>query len=301
MKIDKIIFSTSETFSVFWNLNAKIWKTNLGIEPVCLFFGDRSKADLSEEHGKVIEVPILPHLPLLIQITWSKFYWPIHEPDATWLIGDIDLYPLQRHWFIDHVAAVPDDHYLHLDADGITQLNGTQYTWANKELNATNLVDLGCPTNMPGHYHCAKGSVFKLALDQNGTFEEELRHIVESKQYHNSRAFREDDPIEQHNLWCAEELRSTKAIRRNLLNGRIKFTGYSLRHGIGRADGDRIDKTSYDESTDRYLYDLERLKKGEYADLHCIRPFRHYLDENICQRRWNATKEVLKIAGMLDD
>jgi len=301
MKIDKVIFSTSERFSVFWNLNAKLFKTKLGIEPVCLFFGDRSKTDMTEKFGKIIEVPVIPDLPLLIQITWSKFYWPIYEPDTTWLIGDMDLYPLQTRWFVEHIVDVPDDHYLHLDADGITQLNGTPYTWANKVLNAGNLIDLGCPTNMPGHYHCAKGSMFKLALDQNGTFEQELRHIVESKQYHNSRAFREDDPIEQHNLWCAEELRSTKAIRRNLLNGKIKFTGFSLRHGIGKIDGDRLDKTMYDDARGEYTCDLERLKRGEYVDLHCVRPFRHYLDEVTCERRWNATKWALKMAGMLDE
>lgn len=281
-------------------MNARLFKTKLGIEPVCLLFGDRSKTNMTEEHGKIIEVPILPHLPMLIQITWSKFYWPTHEPDVTWLVGDIDLLPLQAGWFTTNIAGIPDDHYAHLDADGITQLNGTQYTWANKQLNAENLVDLGCPTNMPGHYHCATGKMFKLALDTNGSFEDELKHIVHSGQYNNSRAYRECDPIEQHNLWCAEELRSTKAIRRNILNGKIKYTGLSLRHGIDRITGDRLDKSMYDEGEGHYRYDLERLQRGEYVDLHCVRPFPHYLDEAVCKRRWAATEQVLKLAGMID-
>jgi hypothetical protein len=56
IKIDKVIFSTSERFSVFWNLNSRIWKTKLGVEPVCLLFGDRSNTNMSEEFGKIIEV-----------------------------------------------------------------------------------------------------------------------------------------------------------------------------------------------------------------------------------------------------
>jgi hypothetical protein len=54
-------------------------------------------------------------------------------------IGDIDLFPLAPGWFKDRIAHIPENNYVHLDADGITQLNGTQYTWANKQLHAGNL------------------------------------------------------------------------------------------------------------------------------------------------------------------
>ncbi len=299
MKIDKVIFSTSETFSVYWNLISKLYKTKLGIEPRCLLFGDRSKTDMNEEFGKVIEVPIIPDLPLLIQITWSKFYWPILEPDATWLVGDIDLLPLGPRWFTARIAEVPDDHYLHLDANGITQLSRVNCDWTSKELTSEKLPDYGCPTNLPGHYHCAKGSIMKIALEQNGTFEEELRHIVTSGKYNNTRGHRPDDPIEQNNLWCAEEIRSTRAIRRSIFSGKIKFTGLHLAHGIDRTTGDRLDKTMYIGEEGKYHYNLEWLQKGYYADLHCVRPFRHYLDEAECQRQWEATYDVLRIAGML--
>lgn len=299
MKLDKIIFSTSERFSVFWNLNAKLWKCKLGIEPVCLFFGDRNNVEMSEEHGKIINVPIIPDIPLLIQITWSKFYWPIFEPETTWIIGDIDLLPLSAHWFTSEIVDVPGDQYLHLDADGICQLSGTKFNWANKELNAANQPYLGHDNNLPGHYHCGKGKILKIGLDQNGTFEQELRSIVERKMG-GTRAFREDDPIEQHNLWCAEENRSTRSVRRNLLEGNIKFTGKSLKHGIGRITGDRIDKSTYDDSVAEYGYGRDRLARGEYVDLHCIRPFHHYLDSAACQNRRSATEKVLKLAGMVD-
>jgi hypothetical protein len=299
MKIDKVIFSSSETFSVFWNVISKVYRTKLDIEPVCLFFGDRSKTNMSEEYGKIIDVPIMQQYPLLIQITWSKFFWPTLEPDKTWLIGDIDLIPLARYWFIDKIADIPDDHYVHFDADGITQLNHTQYTWCGRKLNGQNCPDLGCPTNMPAHYHCARGDVLKRGLEINGTFEEEIRHIVESGLYNNSRGYREEDPIEQHNLWCAEELRSTKALRRQITRHHLKFTPLSIRHGIDRIDGERLDKSMYDGNDGYYRHNPELLKSGKYADLHCIRPFPQAFSEEECKKRWAAAEAILKIADMI--
>jgi hypothetical protein len=276
-------------------LNSKIWKTKLGVEPVCLLFGSRANTNMSEEFGKIIEVPLIEDMPLLIQITWSKFYWPILEPEATWLIGDIDLLPLSTWWFTDRLASIPPDHYAHLDADGITQLNGTRFTWANKRITPDNQTDLGCPTNMPGHYHCAKGRISKIALEQNGTFDQEIRHIVTSGQFNNERGYRDSDPIDQSRLWCAEELRSTRAIRRSIFGGRIAFTGLHLNHGIGRIDGDRLDKSCYDFAAGRYNHDAHRLETGSYADLHCIRPFDH-VNPDERERRWKATETIVQTA-----
>jgi hypothetical protein len=300
MKIDKIIFSTSESFSIFWNMNAKVWKTKFGIEPVCLLFGKKENTDMSEEYGQVIEMPIMEEWPLLIQITWSKFFHPTTEPDKTWLIGDIDQLPLSKHWFTTNIESVPDDHYVHLDADGITQLNGTKYTWCGRELNRQSCRDLGCPTNMPGHYHCARGDVMKTGLEITRCWRDEIIEIVTSGRYNNSRAYRECDPIEQHNLWCAEELRSTKALRNQICNHGLKYSPFHLAHGIGRIDGDRLDKCQYDQDKGEYVCDLERLTTGKYVDLHCVRPFAHYLPEVECQRRLKATENALRLAKMLD-
>lgn len=300
MKIDKIIFSTSEKFSVFWNMNSKLWKTKVGIEPLCLLFGKKSNTDMNEDYGKVIEVPIMEQWPLLIQITWSKFYWPTMEPDTTWMTGDIDMFPLNKAWWTTNIADVPDDWYVHLDADGITQLNGTEFTWANKEINRHNQQDRGHDTNLPAQYHCAKGYMFKKALNINDSFENEIRHIVNSGMYNGTRGFREEDTIEQHNLWCAEELRSTRAIRENCHNRRIQFKGYFLASGL-RPNGDHIHKDLYDNYENVYTHvDYEKLKNGGYKNLHMIRPFKENWDQTICDKRWAASMNLFKIAGMLD-
>jgi hypothetical protein len=296
MNIDKVVFSTSEAFSVCWNLNSKLYKTKLGIEPVCLLFGQKSNTDMSDEYGQIIEMPINPNFPLLIQITWSKFFHPTTELDKTWLIGDIDLFPLQTYWFKDKIKDINENNYVHLDADGIVQLSGSPYKWANKTMDELNPIYQGHATNMPAHYHVAKGQTFKTVLNTIGSFEEEIAHIVRSGSYNGTRAFRESDPINQNNLWCAEELRSTELIRNAVVNRTVNFTGLHLRNGIGHGNGDRIDRStlkceeSNKEVNSDYKYDETRLKNGEYVDLHAARPFLKYMSQ---------TENVLKLAGMI--
>lgn len=294
MKINKALFATSKEFSVFWNLNSKIYRTKLNIEPVCLLYGKKSDTDMTEDYGQVVEMPTLPGFPLLIQITWSKFFWPMQEPDTTWLIGDIDLMPLQRAWFTSNLESIAPDNYVHLDANGITQLSGSGYAWVGPQAGKAPAV-LQHETNMPGHYHVAKGHTFTALRTGPTTFEEELRHICNGR-YGNTRGFRESDPIDQANLWCAEEARSTELVRHAIQRHAIEFTGFSLRHGIQRATGDRIDRSTLkDEATNAvvstdYAYDPQRLQRGEYVDLHCARPFKTFLPQ---------TLNVLNLSGML--
>jgi hypothetical protein len=301
MKIDKVVFSTSEAFSGCWNLNSKIYKTKLGIEPVCLFFGDRSKTDLSEEFGKVIDMPIISGIPLLIQITWSKFYWPaVLDQESTWLIGDIDLFPLQTYWYQEKIKDISDDAYVHLDCDGITQLSHCP-SWAGQltQQRLDALVDLGCGSNMPGHYHVAKGRIMRVALENHLSWKDELQKIVSDSQFHNSRAFRPDDPIDQHNLWCAEELRSTKALRRGIKSGLFEFHGLYIRNGIDKSTGDRVDRSTFGDrggGNFDYGYDPVRLENQEYVDLHAARspdpetPFKKWMPQ---------TENILRISKML--
>lgn len=301
MKIDKVIFSTSERFSVFWNTSAKIWKTKMGIEPVVLLFGDRKNTNMTEEHGTIIEVPIMKEYPLLIQITFSKFFWPTLEPDTTWLLGDMDMYPLCTDYWTTHIAGVPNDHYIHLDADGITQLNGTQYTWADKVITKRNQKDCGFDTNLPAQYHCGLGSVLKRGLKINGTWEDEIRYIVENPHLKGTRGFRPEDPIEQHNLWCAEELRSTRAIRESIFEGAISFRGYFLKSGLRPPGNDIIHKDLYDHQTNEYTdVDFDRLKRGEYKSMHLLRPFPEFYSKDECDRFWKATNKILRGAGMIE-
>jgi hypothetical protein len=100
-------------------MHSKLCKLGLGIEPVCLLFGKKANTDMNEDYGKIIEMELLPDVPWGIQLTMSKFYHTISEPETIWMIGDIDLLPLQKHHFITKITPYPDDHYLCLNNSGI--------------------------------------------------------------------------------------------------------------------------------------------------------------------------------------
>ena len=107
MKIDKVVFSSSELFAPFWNVQAKVWG-EMGIEPVCLLWGKVENTDMDPSLGEIIEMEFNPDLFESFQITWSKFYHTLSEPDTTWIIGDMDQIPLRRSRFLDDIADLPD-------------------------------------------------------------------------------------------------------------------------------------------------------------------------------------------------
>jgi len=280
MKIDKVVFSTSVEYSDFWNINSKIFKTKLGIEPVCLLFGDRNKTDVNEDYGKVIDMPIISDLPLLLQITWSKFYHTTTELDTTWLIGDIDMLPLQTRWFKENIASIPDEHYIHLNVGGNCAMQGLPadhwYTYGG-------ILEGGC--DLPAHYHAAKGSTFKTTLDLNTSFDEQVRWMVNTKRYglgHLNKDFNGD-----RFYWCAEEHRTTELIRSNIKKKITKFQGFAYNT---TNNGQRVDRGGFNNNTNDYSYDRNKLVTGQFVDVHCMRPFKKYQAQN---------ENLVKLAGML--
>jgi hypothetical protein len=203
MKIDKIAFPCSELFSPFWNLQSRIWKTKLGIHPVCFLYGDKKKCGLSEEFGDVVELVPDPAVPTVLQLQFSRFWYPHLEPDTTWLIGDIDLIPLQKEYFLSGMESIPDDSYCHLNYSIIGREMG---------LNPKTYFDRGALKmggyDLPGHYHCAKGSVLgNLFFRGYRDYSEFLRReIIDSGKYEDRR---ENDPPhmreQRGNHWMAEE------------------------------------------------------------------------------------------------
>lgn len=274
MKIEKVLFacSASTEYSPFWNLQARIFKEFLGIEPVCLLFGKKSDTGMREDHGKIIEMETDPSLPWGLQLVWSKFDYPIREPDTTWLIGDVDLLPLQREHFIDKLESIADDTYVHLNSGGISQprlgcLDG--FIRAGPERLAKDRGISG-GADVPGHYHVAKGSMFSV-FTQGRPFIEQVRHIVDTDRY--GIGVMANQPKEQRQTnpywyyWCAEENYSSELMWNAIHAGTLKFLPiyYNNANGTDRINRD-VFTTDYDYSPDKAT------AKG-FIDIHCARPY----------------------------
>jgi hypothetical protein len=271
MKIDKVVFSSSASaeYAPFWNIQAQIFKTKLGIEPICLLYGKKSEVGMSEEFGKVIEIEPDPSLPWSVQLVWSKFDYPTHDPDSVYLIGDIDLIPLQRAHFIDKIAGVDDNAYVHLNAGGISAprlgIRDGFLTHGSQRHARDNGVKGGA--DLPAHYHVAKGRKFNL-LTQGRSFLDQVRHIVNSDRYGMGPMgdnVPKDSPY--HYYWCGEEHYSSEIICNAIRAGGFNFVPFYYHNGNGH---ERVDRSDFRAD---YAYDSGKARAGGYVDVHCARPY----------------------------
>jgi hypothetical protein len=275
MKIDKVLFSCSPSleYGPFWNLQSRIYKECLQIEPICLLFGKKSNTDMTEQYGQVIEMETDPSLPWSVQLVWSKFDYPTREPDTTWLIGDIDLLPLKRSYFVDDLEAVPDQAYVHLNAGGISQPRLGRFDGFLTEGPERHTKDekRRGGADLPGHYHCAKGSAFEL-LTKGRPFLDQIRHIVSSDRYGLgvmgdwAKEKAKSDPYWYY--WCAEENYSSELIWAAIKANRIKFVPFYYNNGNNT---DRINRDCF--ANGNYVYSESKTAAGGYVDIHCARPY----------------------------
>lgn len=273
MKIDKIVFSSSTLaeYAPFWNLQAKIWKTKMGIEPICLLFGKKSEVNMSEEHGKVIEVEADPSLPWSVQLVWSKFDYPTHDPDSTYLIGDIDLIPLQTAHFVERLADVDDNAYVHLNAGGISAPRLGFHDGFMRAGSQRHVLDAGANggADLPGHYHVAKGRNFNV-LTKGMPFLDQVRHIVNSDRYGlgpmGDKSIKKEENAYWY-YWCGEENYSSESICNAIRGGSLNFLPRYYHNGNGH---DRVDRSDFRED---YNYNRGKAEGQGYVDVHCARPY----------------------------
>ncbi len=222
MKIDKVVFSTTEEFSPWWNIQSYIWKEKFNIEPVCILWGDINNTNMKDTYGEIIEKKYNPELLKSLQMTWSKFYHPHTEPEKTWLIGDIDMVPLTRHFYVDNIEHIDEDAYVHIGYDVLT---GKEQSWLEYE-------------GLPAPGHVAKGKIFSKALGLDEcSFEDQIdriqndplcrfgqetqpEHIEKYIWFAERNGYKSFDPVESDmseiSFWQADERYSTWRLRRCL-------------------------------------------------------------------------------------
>lgn len=293
MKIDKIVFSCSEAYSPWWNIQSRVWRTKFGIEPVCLLYGDKAKCGMSEEFGSIVEMAFDPSLPHIIQIQFSKFHHPTTDPESTWLIGDMDQIPLQVRHFTEGVDQVPENGYMHFNYTLCGQMRG---------LNGEVFKRMGAYVNggfdLPGHYHAAKGRIYDALYFKGRSFSDVVKEVVESNRYGMVKedARRNLNPAIHGSFWVAEEMYTSEhlwyGIRKGIVDG---FHGKEYHIWDGKIDrvGNLRDSQGrwipQWNGTD-YVYDAARLAAGGYVDLHCHRPY---------HEQEKAMMRILEIAGMV--
>lgn len=268
MKVEKVIFTIDDNphYKGFWSSISKHFKTRLGMDCKLFVIGDENTnmSEYAVEHGETEFVQKIDGIPTIIQALMGKFYFTITEPDTTWMVGDLDLYPLQSRHFIEGIKDVPDDRYVHLNphAYGVEWRGGHQ--------------------GLAGYYHVAKGSTFKDELGLT-TFKDFCNAVYQSQQYGIKFHGQEGGEInkaaskDDFGWFCCEEMYTGHLLKdsRKLVEMRPEGWAYL-----------RIDRSDM-------RWNILFLENQLYIDMHAPRPYERHeiMIETIAKAAFSVVQE----------
>lgn len=264
MVIEKVIFTIDDNphYMGFWASISKHYKTRMNITPVLYVIGDKNNINIKKytvEYGEVRFHEKIEEIPTIIQALIGKFYFTIYEPNTTWLIGDLDLYPLQQFHFKQNIKNIDDNFYIHLNpyAYGVN--------WRN---NINGLA---------GYFHVAKGTTFSEELKfKEKTFKDVCSEIFNSnkfgiKFYNNLGVSNESISASKDYGWfCCEEM----------------YTGFLLKNSEKLIELPPLNNSYNRLDRSNLVYNETSLLNGEYIDFHSPRPYEDYSNfiENIVSK-----------------
>lgn len=254
MKIDKVVLGSNcnPYYLGFWPLVSKIWKLKFDIHPVLFLIRDDPSITASEEYGTVHYIEPVKDAPVSLQGQWVRYWAPVTDLDATWMISDIDMFPISRSYFIDSIAEIPDDKFVNLNAHSIA---------AN-----------------PACYNVAKGHTFKKVLDLPDSFEDSLMKTKFWEVDNEHRVEDGDGNIVSCLHWSTDESYSNtligkyhNAVDSNMFINPGRPGGYCAR---------RVDREgSWIDNKGHWNLDEKRILEEFYLDAHCPRPYSKYEKE----------------------
>jgi hypothetical protein len=249
MKIEKVIFTIDDNphYKAFWLSISRHFKTKMEMTPKLFIIGDNVDTNgYSTEFGEIEVVPKVPNVPTIIQALIGKFYFTKTELETTWLIGDLDLYPLQRYHFTEMIKDISDDGYVHLHP----------HAYGKNWRNSVN--------GLAGYFHIAKGKTFMEELKFERPFEDVVNEIFNSNSYgikfHGQLASQVSmDASSDYGWFCCEEMYTGVKLR-----DCQKLTEIPPTNGYSRVDRSTM------------VYNINDIKKGKYIDFHAPRPYEKY-------------------------
>lgn len=197
MKVDKILFVSDSNLNYlsFWNAISRHHYTYLGIKCKLFFIGNKTEENkhfLSDEYGQVEIVEPIEDIPIIIQALWAKFWFTQTEPETNWLIGDIDMFLLNKNYIYESTSQINEDEYGHI------------YKISNY---------------YPGFLHFAKGKTFKKFLELSDSFEDDCRFIYETRRYGLFGEYIPDRVKDKKNyefITCEEKLSTERLLHKNV-------------------------------------------------------------------------------------
>lgn len=139
LTVERVILATDSNpqFIEFWPLVAKAW-TKMGIKPTLALIAE-TNVPIDTSVGDVIRFSPIPGVSTAMQAQTIRLLLPAYYPNDVCLVSDIDMYPLDKQYFINSAKNAPDNAFV---------------IFKDKEYPTTML-------QYPMCYLAAKGSIFK--------------------------------------------------------------------------------------------------------------------------------------------
>ena len=231
MKIKYAIMSSDDNpmYLDFWPIVSELWYKKFDIQPMLVYFDDKSVDDIRKTapYGSVLKKKIIQNIPLYVQCQWVRYYMACNL-DSICVISDIDMLPLSKYYFVDQIAGIGDDKYVHL--------NPCMDTYPN----------------IPACYHVAHSDTFGLVLGEHNDFEtsiiEVLRDCSGIDAAHADRKY-----------WFVDEKYSTMRINQHADKSIFQFIKRD-----GGQNGHRIDRPDWRFDLDKvradWYYDCHSIR-----------------------------------------
>lgn len=157
MKIDRVILSSDNnpTYLPFWPLAAQAWQKKIGVRPTLALIATKD-VEVDETFGDVIRFEPIEGVPNGLYAQVIRILLPCFFEDDVCIISDIDMFPMNKDYFVKSVEKFPDDVFV------------TFRDQADSYYTSNNIY--------PMCYNVAKGKVFKEILGLNSL--EEIPEIV---------------------------------------------------------------------------------------------------------------------------
>lgn len=113
LKLDRVILATNDNpyYIHFWPLAAKTWQKIVGIRPTLALIGSEN-VQVDTTLGDVIRFEPIDGIPTSFYAQCVRLLLPCLFPDEGCILADIDLLPLQKDFFTQTIAHIPNDCFI---------------------------------------------------------------------------------------------------------------------------------------------------------------------------------------------
>jgi hypothetical protein len=252
--LDRVILVLSDNllYEGFWEYSSKFWKNKFGVQPTLFFYGDQKNIKIDRTIGEIYDLPFIEETCVNKNRDWA----------CTWgLFYGASL-------FENDICMTCGIDQAPLSDSFFKSINHYNY-------DLDYVVGLSEAYNNNNWYvsshHVAKGKIFKKALNIDDNWENELIKVF-------SQRFNYGQMYGGNDFWGLDELHSS-----NILNN---YEHLKRHRGFYQyLYNNRIDR-GYNLNVN-----IEKLKNGEYSELHSPRPYKKHID--FLEQIYNLTPSFL--------